>query len=99
MALYPLKFEPWFLEKIWGGQKIRTVLGKKYTDGEAGLGKVRRFMIFALAGVPPARDKWLSSVVANGPLAGKTLHELVLEFGGSCMGMCRWLGRGGSFRS
>ena len=29
MSLYPLKFKPRFVEKIWGGRKIETVLHKK----------------------------------------------------------------------
>ena len=28
MSLYPLKFKPRFVEKIWGGRKLETVLGK-----------------------------------------------------------------------
>jgi mannose-6-phosphate isomerase len=28
--LYPLKFKPVFLEKIWGGQRMKTVLGKNF---------------------------------------------------------------------
>lgn len=30
--LYPLKFKPIFKEKIWGGQKINTILGKDHGD-------------------------------------------------------------------
>ncbi len=26
--LYPLKFKPIFKEKIWGGNKLNTILGK-----------------------------------------------------------------------
>ena len=28
MDLYPLKFKPRYVEKIWGGRKLETVLGK-----------------------------------------------------------------------
>ena len=28
--LYPLVFRPIFKEKIWGGQKIKTILNKDY---------------------------------------------------------------------
>ncbi len=34
MSLYPLKFVPRFVEKIWGGRKIETVLGKKLPPGK-----------------------------------------------------------------
>ena len=41
MSLYPLKFKPRFVEKIWGGRKIETVLGKARHDIE-----VREFRPF-----------------------------------------------------
>ena len=30
MSLYPLKFKPRFVEKMWGGRKIETVIGMGY---------------------------------------------------------------------
>lgn len=64
--LYPLKFEPIFRDKIWGGQKIKTVLNKDFGDipncGE----------LWALSGYPGSE-----SIVANGFLAGNDLNELV----------------------
>ena len=44
MSLYPFKFRSRFVEKIWGGRKIETVLGKPLPAGEADrrkLGTVR----------------------------------------------------------
>ena len=32
--LYPLKFKPLFVEKIWGGRKIETVLKKPLPGGK-----------------------------------------------------------------
>ena len=29
--LYPLKFKPLFKEKIWGGHKLQTILGKDFS--------------------------------------------------------------------
>lgn len=31
-SLYPLKFQPIFKDKLWGGHKIKTVLGKEFGD-------------------------------------------------------------------
>ncbi|RLD57972.1 MAG: mannose-6-phosphate isomerase, partial [Bacteroidetes bacterium] len=57
--LYPLKFEPIFKDKIWGGQKIKTVLNKDFGNlpncGE----------MWALSGFPGSE-----SIVSNGFLAG-----------------------------
>jgi len=64
--LYPLKFKPIFKDKIWGGQKIRTVLkkdfGKLNNCGES----------WELSGVEGD-----VSLVSNGFLVENTLNELV----------------------
>jgi mannose-6-phosphate isomerase len=80
--MYPLKFVPVFQERIWGGRRLRAVLGKSVegsTVGEA----------WELADLPPgtvkadsagaAPDGSLSSVIANGIWAGKTLHAVLAD--------------------
>lgn len=75
IQLYPLSFKTIFKEKIWGGQKIRTVLGKDFSPlsncGET----------WEISGV-----KGNISIVNNGPLAEKTLTELIGSFQGRLMG-------------
>lgn len=67
--LQPLKFQPQYLDKIWGGQKIKTFL--KYNFGNLpNCGEV--WMLSAVPGH--------ESVVAEGPLKGNTLNELVEIF-------------------
>ena len=79
MSLYPLKFKPRYLEKMWGGRKIQTVLGKSLPPGKL-IGESWELYDFP-PGVIDNSAHWVSSEVANGPLAGKTLHELMLEYG------------------
>jgi mannose-6-phosphate isomerase len=81
--MYPLKFVPVFQKRLWGGQRLRAVLGRP-------IGKdLERTPIgesWELADLPlgtvkadstgAAPDGSLSSVIANGPLAGQTLHEV-----------------------
>jgi mannose-6-phosphate isomerase len=65
LAAYPLRTEPFFRDYLWGGRKLQTRLGKS---------------------LPPQgvwAESWElidhpehQSLVANGPLAGKTLHEV-----------------------
>ena len=74
MALYPLKFVPRFVDKIWGGRKFADVLGKTIPDGQ--IGESWELYDFP-PGIMDKTDQWVSAEVANGPLAGKTLHELV----------------------
>ncbi len=66
--LYPLKFEPILKEKIWGGNKLETVLNKKIEADNAGES-------WEISGV-----KGDISVIANGSLKGKNLQEILSEY-------------------
>ena len=61
----PLTFEPIFLERMWGGRRLETEFGKKLPPN-ARIGES-----WEIVDRPEAQ-----SVIANGPLKGKTLHEL-----------------------
>ena len=84
MSLYPLKFKPRFVEKMWGGRKIETVLGKSLPPGKQ-IGESWELYDFPPGQVDESPD-WLSSEIANGPLAGRTLHWLLGEFGRELLG-------------
>ncbi len=84
MSLYPLKFRPRFVEKIWGGRKLETVLGKTLPPGKH-IGESWELYDFP-PGVVEGSEGWVSAPVANGPLAGRTLHELVEQFGADLYG-------------
>ena len=68
--LYPLKFEPIYMERVWGGTQITEVLGRTLPEHK-----------------DPVGESWelcdreeVQSVVANGPLAGKTIGELMQQY-------------------
>jgi mannose-6-phosphate isomerase len=73
--LYPLKFKTIFKDKIWGGNKIYSLLGKDYSPlpncGET----------WEISGV-----KGEESVVKEGLLAGKSLPSLIEEYQGKLVG-------------
>jgi mannose-6-phosphate isomerase len=69
MKVYPLKFEPIYKRRIWGGRKLEEVFGRQLPAGEK-IGES-----WELADLP--EDK---SVVANGELAGMTIREVVERF-------------------
>jgi mannose-6-phosphate isomerase len=73
--LYPLKFKPIFKNKIWGGRKIKTLLGMDYGDlpncGE----------VWLISGYDTDQ-----SVVTNGFLEGNELNELVEVYMGELVG-------------
>ena len=84
MQLYPLKFKPRFVEKIWGGRRLETVLHKAIPEKQL-IGESWEIYDFP-PGVIEESDDWVSAEIANGPLAGRTLHWAVGEFGKSLMG-------------
>jgi len=61
----PLTFEPIFMKRIWGGRKLEAEFGKKLPSD------VRVGESWEIVDRPEAQ-----SVVANGPLKGKSLHEI-----------------------
>lgn len=75
LSLYPLKFKPIFLDKIWGGHKISTRLGMDFSPlpncGE----------VWVLSGYENNE-----SVVENGFLAGNGLNELIEVYMGDLVG-------------
>jgi len=62
--LYPLKFHPIFKERIWGGNKLNSVLGKAIPDGTFG----ESWELSDVSGD--------TSIVSNGELQGTSLKEL-----------------------
>jgi mannose-6-phosphate isomerase len=84
MGLYPLKFKPLFIEKMWGGRKLQTVLGKSLPPDKP-IGESWELYDFP-PGVIDQSGRWISAEVANGPLAGQSLHALLEEFGAQLHG-------------
>jgi mannose-6-phosphate isomerase len=74
-TLPPIRFRPILREYLWGGRRLGSELGKPIGDGDH---YAESWEI-----VDHGQDQ---SVVINGPLAGKTLHELVVECGPSLFG-------------
>lgn len=65
MNLYPFKFRPILKERLWGGSKLKEVLGKPIESNITGES-------WELSGV-----KGDISVIANGPLSGTSLQEII----------------------
>jgi mannose-6-phosphate isomerase len=64
----PIAFQPLFAERVWGGRHLESLYGKDLPKG------------------PPIGESWEivdreseQSVVASGPLKGRTLHQLWTE--------------------
>ena len=95
MPLYPLKFRPRLVEKMWGGRKLETVLGKRLPEGKP-IGESWELFDFPPGAVESSSD-WISSEVVNGPLAGRTLHWLVENHRQELLGPVPLSGSAGQF--
>ena len=71
---YPIKFEPILKEKIWGGEKLVTLLNKQSIKKKIG----ESWEISDIKGD--------MSRVANGSLRGKSLQDLMVGFRGDLLG-------------
>lgn len=80
-AVCPLIFKPLFRPKIWGGQNLHRLLEKPLPDGEK-IGESWECADLAEG----------QSVVAAGPAAGRTLHDLVTDWGADLLGRAALVG-------
>lgn len=71
---YPLQFAPILKERIWGGEKLKTILNKPITSSITG----ESWELSTVEGDV--------SVVANGILKGKSLMELIDEIPNEILG-------------
>lgn len=71
---YPLKFTPILKEKIWGGEKLKTLLNKKSESTNIGES-------WEISDVPEN-----VSIVNNGELKGKSLKEILTTYKSQLIG-------------
>jgi mannose-6-phosphate isomerase len=95
MSLYPFKFIPRYVEKMWGGRKIELILGKALPEVKH-IGESWELYDFP-PGVVGGSGEWVSATISNGPLAGRTLHELVTDFPQELLGEVKPMGPHGQF--
>lgn len=84
--LSPLRFKPIFKEKLWGGEKINSILEKTNpfptSCGES----------WEISGVPGD-----TSVVSEGPHSGQTLSELIKKYQADLVGIKNYEHYGNEF--
>ncbi|MDD3119486.1 MAG: hypothetical protein PHQ27_09925, partial [Victivallales bacterium] len=69
--LYPIFFEPIYQERMWGGKKMAQVLNRRLPESVAPVGESWELV---------DRDRE-QSLIANGPLQGMSLHQLIETYG------------------
>jgi len=74
--LYPLVFQPIYLGKMWGGTQIKDFLKRDVPDLKEPVGESWELV--------DREDE--QSIVANGPLKGATITQLVKHYGKALLG-------------
>lgn len=89
---YPLVFEPILLEKVWGGRRLER-FGKALPAGRL-IGESWELADLSATSASGAGGQAARSVIANGPLKGRTLHEAMDLWRRDLMGDARPTGSG-----
>ncbi|HEY2101924.1 MAG TPA: type I phosphomannose isomerase catalytic subunit [Chthoniobacterales bacterium] len=71
----PITFEPLFMERVWGGRKLESIYRKRIPAGKC-IGES-----WEIVDRPEAQ-----SIVRDGPLAGRSLHDLWVNFRAAIFG-------------
>lgn len=69
--LYPILFEPIYMARMWGGNKMGPVLKRQLPESKEPIGESWELV----------DREGEQSVVANGPLSGLTISELIQYYG------------------
>ncbi len=76
IPIYPLKFDPIYKEKVWGGRSLEK-LGRNLPGGM--IGESWELADLGTTSVSGGGGGSERSVITNGPLAGKTFHDVILS--------------------
>jgi len=90
---YPLIFEPILKEKVWGGRRLERY-GKRLPPG-ARIGESWEIADLASTSPSGGGGGQARSVIARGPMAGRTLHEAMSLWGEDLLGAVRPTDDGG----
>ena len=82
MDVYPLRFGPIYKRKIWGGRNLDRLFGRELPQGKIGES-------WELADLAEG-----TSIVSNGPQAGRTLTEVTRAGGAALLGGAKALANG-----
>lgn len=81
---YPLIFEPVVMEKVWGGRRLGS-LGKVLSKPDAKYGESWELADLDSTSASGAGGQGVRSVIANGPMRGRTIREAIAAWGDDLM--------------
>ena len=84
--LYPLKFDPIYKEKVWGGRKLEKLGRKLPGSASTRIGESWEVADLNVSSPTGGGSGSERSIVNNGQLRGTSLHELITHYGVRLMG-------------
>lgn len=84
--LYPLKFHPIYKTKVWGGRHLEKLGRVLPGDNSNLIGESWELADLGITSPTGGGGGAEQSVVANGPLAGQSLHNLIVIYGDELLG-------------
>ena len=84
--LYPLKFEPIYKEKVWGGRRLEKLARKLPGDASTCIGESWELTDLSASSPSGGGGSSERSVVRNGPFQATSLHALVDQYGQKLLG-------------
>ena len=84
--LYPLKFTPVYKEKVWGGRTLENLGRTLPGDANTPIGESWELVDLATTSTSGGGGGAERSAVANGPLAGQTLAQVIDAYGPALCG-------------
>ena len=78
-AAYPLKFEPIYKEKVWGGRTLERLGRALPGDASTPIGESWELADLAQTSASGGGGGAERSTIVNGPLAGQTIHDAIRD--------------------
>ncbi|MFK7788480.1 MAG: type I phosphomannose isomerase catalytic subunit, partial [Phycisphaeraceae bacterium] len=85
-ALYPLAFEPIYKEKVWGGRSFETLGRTLPGEVNSAIGESWEIADLATTSASGGGGNAEYSAIANGPLKGQSIRQLMQQFGDALLG-------------
>ena len=85
-TLYPLKFEPIYKEKVWGGRALEKLGRKLPGSASTRIGESWEVTDLGVSSPSGGGGGSARSIVSNGQFRGTSLHELIARYGDKLLG-------------
>ncbi|WP_428389555.1 type I phosphomannose isomerase catalytic subunit [Mucisphaera sp.] len=84
--LYPLRFDPIYKEKVWGGRTLARLGRNLPGSDDTPIGESWELADLAQTSASGGGGNPEHSIIANGPLQGRAINDIIHDYGSELMG-------------